>query len=288
VRTWDPNAWNQDPKKWGSAGLIWNGTHAPGSLTNGGSGNGWNFDPKYVQSVQDTSSEGSGGTNSFQATDYLNGLLGGKVQVRDINRLKDRNAVTDGGDEVGWLTDPSNYTDDTDWVDKAFEIGSMGLIAGPSLLHAFGVPQGSWADFSNHFSGNGLSGGDLPHGTEMPNTYAPNANPTSFYEPLGPGPELDLVGAGPGAALEGGVGATSGGLLGGGLEGALSGLLRNPMQLLGLLSMGSGLLGGGSSGGSPGGSSGPSNPMQLKTNRGAFTPNAHTTRQLQNFKWAGK
>lgn len=296
MRTWDPNAWDKDPLKWGSAGLIWNGSHAPGSLTNGSSGNGWNLDPKYVRSVQDASSEGSGGTNSFEPTDYLNGLLGGKVQVRDLKRLKDPNAVVDGGEEVGWLTDPSNYTDDTDWVDKAFEGAAFAGLGAMPFLHMAGLGGLLGGE---GLSGEGLTGGDLPYGTEMPNTYSPGANPTAFYEPLdgsgvnplsggdlphgteapntyAPGTDPSPLGMPPGGEAVSPLARGLGGLLG-----------VNPLQVAGLIG---GLFAGGgnSGGGQPSGGGGLLNPMSLpKASRGQWTPNPITQQQIQNFKFFG-
>lgn len=307
---WDPSKWDQDPNKWGSAGLIWNGGKDPRGLTDGRSGNGWNFDPRYMQQNQHAGSEGSGGQSYYEPTDHFNKLLdnGNQVQVRDLKRLKDQNAVKWGGDEVGWTTSKDNYTDDTDWVDKAFEYGSMALVGGVPAFHALtaggllgGASQSSGMMGGMGYEGAGMiapgmegvaaaesalinaggvpawalegmsptgagTGGDLPHGTEMPNTYSPGVDPS----PLGMTP-----GAG-------------GGLLSGGLEGLLGGLLKNPMQALGLLNVARGLIGNnaGPTGGAPGDSGGL---LQLpKGNRGAWTPNAHTAGQISNFKWAGK
>jgi hypothetical protein len=315
---WDPTKWDQDPNKWGSAGLIWNGGKDPRGLTDGRSGNGWNFDPRYMQQNQHAGSEGNGGQTYYEPTDHFNKLFdnGNQIQVRDIKRLKDQNAVKWGGDEVGWTTSKDNYTDDTDWVDKAFEYGGMALVGGIPAMHALtaggllggagnssgmmggmgyegagmiapgmegvaaaesalinagGVP--AWAlEGMSPTTPTGGTGGDLPHGTEMPNTYPPGVDPS----PLGMTP---------------GAGASGlGGLLGGGIEGLISGIAKNPLQALSLFGLGRGLLGGGNTTApTGGGSSGGGGLLQLpKGKRGAWTPNAHTAGQISNFKWAGK
>jgi hypothetical protein len=240
ARQWNPDTWDADQGKWGSAGLIYNGTQAPGSLTNGSSGQDWNFDPKYMRMVQQTNGDGPD-SQRYEHTDYFKKLLGGKVQVRDLKRLKDRNAVTDGGDEVGWLTDPSNYTDDTDGLDKAFELAAMAGLAGPTLIHALG----------------GMAGGAGVDTTGLGASEAGGAAGSASGNGLASLGTLDVVGAGPGAALEGlgGAGAAGGAAGAGGLSSALGGLGVSDIVRggLGLASVAGLAGGGGGSGGSGGG-----------------------------------
>jgi hypothetical protein len=49
---------------------------------------------------------------------------------------------------------------------------------------------------------NNLTGGDLPAGTEAPNAYSPNADPTAFHEPIGNAPSTP---SGPSPAAPGGT-----------------------------------------------------------------------------------
>lgn len=306
---WDPTKWEADPNKWGTAGLIWNGPVDPRTLTNGSGGEGFNFDPRYMRRVQDYSSEG-GGQSSYEFTDHYNKLFdgGNKVQIRDVKRLIDPNAASWGGDEVGWLTSKDNYKSDDDWLDKNFFTLATLPLLGMTGLHIAGVPQGSIAEAWSHITGGGTGlGGDAPYGTEIANSYAPNANPTAFYEPLtnplssgapygtnaleaaewfgGPeaatNPSPGLFGSSPPAGILGS--ATNG------LGGLLQGALKNPLQALGLAQMFGGLLnpqGGGSTpGGAPGGPEGSFN--LPKSNRGPWTPNPFTSQQIQNFKYIG-
>lgn len=87
--------------------------------------------------------EGIGGTMTGLAGDESAGLAMGNA----FGGGAGGGAFTGGG----WGFDPST--------------GSSGLLGGGE---------------SGLGSGGGLTGGDLPYGTEMPNTYAPGANPTAF------------------------------------------------------------------------------------------------------------
>lgn len=78
------------------------------------------------------------------------------------------------------------------------------------------------------------------------------------------------------------------GSLGQGLNGLLGSALKNPLQALGLLQMAGGLLGRGNDGASNSGPSGDSGTFNLpKGNRGEWTPNPFTQRQIQNFRYGG-
>lgn len=69
----------------------------------------------------------------------------------------------------------------------AFDMGGSSGFGGSTPLAS--GPQGSyWSQVASNGStdglfggGEGLSGGDMPFGTEMPNTYAPGADPTSAF-----------------------------------------------------------------------------------------------------------
>lgn len=275
MRTWDPNAWDKDPNKWGTAGLIWNGTVDPRTLTNGSGGEGWTFDPRYQRRVQDYSSEG-GGQSSFEFTDHYNKLFdnGNQVQIRDINRLIDRNAAKWGGDEVGWLTHKDNYKSDDDWLDKNFFALASAPLLGMTAMHALGIPQGSISEAWNHVTGSTPGSTGAPYGTDAVEAAEWFGGPGAATNPS-PG----LFGS-----------SATGGLLGGGLEGLLQGAMKNPLQALGLLQTGLGLIQGNQGSNSSNGSSnGPGNPWNLpKGNRGAWTPNPITAQQIANFTYAGR
>jgi hypothetical protein len=299
---WDPSKWEQDPNKWGQAGLIWNGNIDPRTLTNGSGGEGWTIDPRYQRRVQDYSSEGGGGS-TFEFTDHYNKLFdnGNQVQIRDVKRLIDPNAAKWGGDEVGWLTHKDNYKSDDDWLDKNFfTLASLPLL-GMTGLHMAGIDQA--AGFQGLFGGADASAG---MGASEAGTAAAAGAPGSSYAGAGmlaPGMEnaalLDnfLINNGM-SGLSGGVmtGLASGapfahlGGAGGALGGLLQGALKNPLQAVGLLQAARGLIGGdnggASNGDAPGGPSGPFAPLP-KGNRGAWSPNSFTQNQIQNFKYTG-
>lgn len=72
----------------------------------------------------------------------------------------------------------------------AFDMGGSSGFGGSTPLGAESIastpPNSYWNQIASNGStdglfGEGLTGGDLPYGTEMPNTYAPGADPTSAF-----------------------------------------------------------------------------------------------------------
>lgn len=110
---------------------------------------------------------------------------------------------------------------------RMFLLSSLGMLAGGLATGAFSGPFGgvdmlaaapgqgfgtaSANGAASLFQGAGnvasagteLTGGDLPHGTEAPNTYSPNADPTRFHVPQSEMDALERL-----AELERGLGAS--------------------------------------------------------------------------------
>lgn len=149
------DAWNRyGDKRFGSAGLLWNSPSTPGSLTNGSSGAGYTYDPKYFQLVQDFSSEG-GGNDRYEATEHYNAKMtrNGQryVQVKDPSRLANPE-LFEYDEEMGLVTPEANYKSDEDWLDKAFPAAVVAGLGGAML------PAMDFGALGELFGGSGTVG----------------------------------------------------------------------------------------------------------------------------------
>lgn len=293
---WDLESWANDPNRYGRAGLLYAGADTgtdPRQM-------GFTLNPEYIDEF--VSNEEAGTSRSWNLKPEVQQRLGGMVQVPSPQYLKDTEASkVQWSDEFGWLTDPSNVKRrDSGFGGFLRNGGLMGLVTagflGPALFHS-GILGGAAAS------------GSQPHGMLAPGMESTALAESSLINSGGV-PAWALEGAapygtnaveaaewfgGPGAATNPSPGlfgssASTGlmGSLGQGINGLLGSALKNPLQALGLLQMAGGLLGRGNDGASNGGPSGDSGTFNLpKGNRGEWTPNPFTQRQIQNFRYGG-
>lgn len=198
--TWNPSGYGSptNPYQYGRAGgMLWNSPRPSSTLTDGRGGAGYiEGDPRYFQQDYDMMA-GDGGQRGWKPTETWNRSHvrngEGWSQVRDVNRLKDQNAV-EWDDEFGWMTNNNNINSDEDWLDK-YGLWAMAI---PAAVGSVGAMSGLGG-----MGGAGTIGG------------------------------IDLVGAGPGWALEGGAALGGAGAAGGGVLSQLDKIIPGGLKALG-------------------------------------------------------